>query len=60
MPKVTIDESKCTVCGTCIETCPMEVFVKKDEKVVPDKQDECVGCRACEVQCPVECIKVED
>ena len=60
MPKPTIDQSKCTKCGTCIEVCPVQVFEKKDDKVVVAKPGECIGCRACESQCPAEAIKVED
>ncbi len=62
MPKVSVDESKCTGCGTCAEICPMGVFeIDKDKKKsVAKKQSECIGCRACEVQCPAGAIKVED
>ncbi len=62
MPKPVIDDKKCTVCGTCVEICPMEIFVKEEKKVVvePKKSNECIGCRACEVQCPKEAITVKD
>ena len=60
MPKPIIDEKKCSKCGTCVEICPMEVFAKESDKVVVKKPKECIGCRACEVQCPKSAIKVED
>jgi NAD-dependent dihydropyrimidine dehydrogenase PreA subunit len=60
MPKPTIDEKKCTGCGTCVEVCPMEVFTKEKDKSVVKKPDECIGCKACEVQCPESAIKVKD
>ncbi|MBN1502213.1 ferredoxin family protein [Candidatus Woesearchaeota archaeon] len=64
MPKPIIDYSKCSTCKTCVEVCPMEVFAVEEvdgrEKVVVKKPDECIGCRACEVQCPEQAIKVED
>ena len=62
MPKVTIDENKCTGCGTCVDICPMQVFEleKAKKKSVAKKESECIGCRACEVQCPASAIKVED
>jgi 2-oxoglutarate ferredoxin oxidoreductase subunit delta len=60
MPKPKIDEKKCTNCGTCIEVCPMGVFEKGEKTAKVAKPDECIGCRACEVQCPEEAIKVED
>ena len=64
MSKPKIDYSKCDSCGTCVEICPMDVFKKdeddKNKKVKVDKPNECIGCRACEVQCPKGAIKVDD
>jgi len=60
MPKPKIDPKKCTSCGTCIDTCPVTVFVKKKDKVVVAKADDCIGCRACEGSCPVQAINVSD
>ena len=60
MPKPIIDQSKCTKCGTCIGVCPVNVFEKTEDGVVVAKPEECIGCRACEAQCPEEAIKVED
>ncbi|TKJ17881.1 4Fe-4S ferredoxin [Candidatus Woesearchaeota archaeon B3_Woes] len=60
MPKPTIDYKKCTNCGTCIEVCPVDVYEKKGDKTVVAKPDDCIGCKACEVQCPEKAITVED
>ena len=60
MPKPKIDSKKCTKCGTCIDVCPMKVFEKKGDKVIVANPDECIGCKACEVQCPEKAINVED
>lgn len=60
MPKPIIDEKKCTNCGTCVDVCPMAVFEKGENTAKVVKPEDCIGCRACEVQCPEECIKVED
>lgn len=60
MPKPVIDKNKCTDCGTCIDVCPMSVFAKEGDKVVVKNAKECIGCRACEVQCPEEAITIED
>ncbi len=60
-PKPIIDESKCTGCGTCVEVCPMEVFVMGDnKKAVVKFPEKCIGCRACEAQCEPGAIKVVD
>jgi len=60
MPKPVIDDKKCNGCFTCVDVCPMEVFEKGDGKAVVKKPDDCIGCKACEVQCPQEAIKVKE
>ena len=60
MPKPIIDHEKCDLCGTCEDICPMSVFKKDDKQMNVAKPDECIGCRACEVQCPKKAIQVVD
>ena len=58
--KIEINFEKCTGCGTCIETCPVDVY-KIDEskgKIKIIAINECIDCKACEVQCPEECIEI--
>jgi len=57
MVKIIIDD-KCTVCETCVNTCPVDIFEVVDKKIVAEKQDECLVCRACEAQCPEGAIQV--
>ena len=58
--KIEIEYDICTGCGTCVDTCPVGVFVI-DESVVKVKivaLEECIDCKACEVQCSQECIEI--
>ncbi len=55
--------SMCTRCGTCYEVCPSECFGEPEGgkvKIIDDMRDDCVGCRACETQCPEEAITITE
>jgi NAD-dependent dihydropyrimidine dehydrogenase PreA subunit len=58
MVEIKIAVEKCDGCGTCVDVCPVEVFELKDNKSVVVNLDECLVCRACEVQCPNSAIEV--
>ena len=47
---VEIDKEKCTACGTCEETCPVEA-IKVDEKAKVDEEN-CIDCGTCVDECP--------
>jgi len=59
MPTVKIDKQKCNLCEVCIRVCPMEVFSKGDKEILI-ANDKCIGCKACEIQCDKQAIKVND
>jgi len=60
MPKPVIDKEKCTDCSSCISICPMGVFGKENNSIVVKNSKDCIGCKACEVQCAEGAIKVEN
>jgi NAD-dependent dihydropyrimidine dehydrogenase PreA subunit len=46
---------KCTACNTCVEVCPMDVYLPNPEKgkaPVILHQDECWYCGCCVNSCP--------
>ncbi len=50
-----IDTDKCIGCGTCVATCPMDVFRMntKTNKSSITYQEDCQICHLCKVYCPV-------
>lgn len=72
--KIAIDQKKCSGCGTCAEVCPVQLYEVKNGKSAVSKakktpskgsvsvsdSGDCIGCRACEAQCPEAALKVTD
>jgi len=55
-----IDESLCSGCGTCSDSCPMDVIRIDGErgKATIAYPEECTLCALCEIECPVGAIYV--
>ena len=54
---VTIDKEKCSGCGTCVDTCPVEALKLVDDKAVVDP-DTCIDCGSCVDECPEGAISL--
>ena len=56
----TIDHALCVGCGTCVETCPMDVFRMDPsiEKSTIAYQEDCQICHLCRIYCPEDAITV--
>ena len=51
--KLHVDETKCTKCGYCKKSCPMDISVFKDSQSL-----ECIRCGECVSSCPHKAIKI--
>jgi len=56
----TFDYDKCIKCKKCYNLCPLDIIAwdEKDNKPYVKYPDECQLCFICQVECPVEAIKV--
>ena len=49
-----VDQEKCTGCGICVDSCPMEAIkLEKDKAVITG---DCSECGICVSKCPNEAI----
>jgi len=48
-----INKAKCVGCGECVEACPMQVMVLKDEKA-----SKCISCGICAKNCPMNILEI--
>jgi ferredoxin len=55
---LSLDESKCTGCGMCINVCPHTVFRMQDHKDKIENRDACMECGACAKNCAFAALSV--
>ncbi len=65
VPKPVIIPEKCTQCGTCIQSCPVEGkavnWPEGDRKKVPVYDyNQCIRCYCCQEMCPEGAIELKD
>ncbi len=60
MLDIVIDRSKCTLCGLCIDACPVGClkFDGPERVVLTNDLDACLVCRNCEDHCAPRCLTV--
>lgn len=58
---VTVSADRClSGCRQCVELCPVDIFVVKDEKVeiAQENEDECTLCYLCSEGCPGKWVEI--
>lgn len=53
-----IDNSRCTVCGICIDRCPMNAFCMNDDSIEFNMK-RCIGCGLCINTCPAGALTLK-
>jgi 2-oxoglutarate ferredoxin oxidoreductase subunit delta len=59
--KIIVDYTKCLgdPDRICVEICPFSVFASKEaEKPKVVKEEDCIMCRSCQVNCPGQAISI--
>ena len=51
------DKERCTGCGACVETCPVQVVKMEGDFPVID-EEWCIGCGVCAIPCPASAVKL--
>lgn len=54
---IKIDREKCTDCGLCLETCPINIMERKGGLITID-ESRCIKCKTCVAICPVKAIYI--
>ena len=52
-----VDSDYCQGCETCLDRCPMEAVIVKDEQAAIDL-NRCIGCGLCVTTCPTGAMKL--
>lgn len=56
MTMMTIDQSLCVRCGSCVKTCPMGIFRQEEDGSISAEQKNCLDCFHCTAVCPVRAV----
>ncbi len=61
MVEITVNYDTCEACGSCVDSCPQQVYDKgEDGKPVVARPDECIQCHTCVEVCPTGSITVQE
>jgi NAD-dependent dihydropyrimidine dehydrogenase PreA subunit len=55
---ISIDKGTCIGCGSCVDTCPLELIEMTDSSAGINDLDSCIECGSCVDSCAVEAISL--
>ena len=61
-PRFVVDEEKCTGCGRCVRSCPIQLTEVVNKKARPNERYDhfrCIACENCMAVCPEDAIRIE-
>ncbi len=62
--KVRVNQDKCNGEALCLDLCPANVFeirvIYEERKSIPIRENNCIVCMICEVNCPSKAITVKE
>jgi ferredoxin len=58
-PKVFINADKCTLCGICVDKCPVLHLKKKVGVGIVSTSNDCIHCLNCVIECPNRAIELK-
>jgi len=62
--KIRVNYKKCSGEALCVDLCPVNVFevkiISEKRRTVPVREENCIACKICEVNCPSRAIIVEE
>lgn len=53
-----VNRETCTLCGTCVDRCPMKTYSLTDNELVYHR-GRCIGCGVCAMACPEKAIRMD-
>lgn len=53
-----VEKSKCTGCGECISSCPVDAIAIDGDKLAVIDPSTCADCGACVDVCPAQAISL--
>jgi adenylylsulfate reductase subunit B len=55
---VRIKQQRCDLCGICIDVCPGNLLMKKENKILIRAPEECWDCAACVKECSNQALEL--